>query len=213
MTETIKPPSSGAAPRRAPRQERSRQRVQDILDAAALVIAEVGLEAATLSEVARRANITLASLYRYFPNKAAVVRQLAEHQLAKLREPMARFAQSADIPGDIDTIIDVFADFYRKEPAYREVWSGIGAMPELAALDQEDLLSNVDLMSSTLRERFPHLDEADARAITTMLTRAIGAVLRLAMVMDDRVAEVMLAEVKFMARSYLRARLAPPNPV
>ena len=53
------------------------------------LISEVGYESATLREVARRANVSLGLLYRYFPNKRAIV-------LALYDELSDQFAQRAE---------------------------------------------------------------------------------------------------------------------
>ena len=55
MTETMT--STGLEPRRLPRQERSRQRVDDILDAAAELLIDRGFDAVTTNLIADRADI------------------------------------------------------------------------------------------------------------------------------------------------------------
>ena len=58
--------------RRVPTQERARRRVARILDAAALVFAEQGFEAATMEDIAARAETSIGSIYQFFPNKLAI---------------------------------------------------------------------------------------------------------------------------------------------
>ncbi len=65
--------------RRMPNQERSRARVEHMLNCAIAVIAEKGSEAMTMSELARLADVSIGSLYQYFPDKSAIIRALAEH--------------------------------------------------------------------------------------------------------------------------------------
>ena len=73
------------APRNKPQQDRSRVRLQALLDAAEEVIAASGLHALAMREVARRANLPIASVYHYFPSTAALIRALIERQHEKLR--------------------------------------------------------------------------------------------------------------------------------
>jgi len=49
--------------RRVPQQDRGQRRVEKILDAAAEVIAEVGVQAATTNAIAARAETSVGSLY------------------------------------------------------------------------------------------------------------------------------------------------------
>jgi AcrR family transcriptional regulator len=68
--------SPALRPRRAPQQERGQRRVTALLDAAEFVIAEHGYEAATMSEIADKAEASIGSLYQFFPSKQAVAQAL-----------------------------------------------------------------------------------------------------------------------------------------
>ena len=59
--------------RKSPQQERSRQMVERIVDAAARVLAEYGYEGASTHRIAAEAEISSGSLYQYFASKDAVV--------------------------------------------------------------------------------------------------------------------------------------------
>src|SRR5689334_5487336 len=81
-----KPPTSlpdAPVARRAPAQQRSRERQERILQAARELIAETGSDRVRMNEVAERAGISIGSLYQYFPDKQAIVRTLAEHYTAE----------------------------------------------------------------------------------------------------------------------------------
>lgn len=58
--------------RKAPRQTRARQTVDFILDAAAYILAERGLDGFTTNHIAERAGVNISSLYQYFPNKLVI---------------------------------------------------------------------------------------------------------------------------------------------
>lgn len=68
-------------PRKLPQQRRSRETVERILDAAARIFDESGY-AATTNEIAAEANLSVGSLYQYFPNKDALLVALAERHVA-----------------------------------------------------------------------------------------------------------------------------------
>jgi AcrR family transcriptional regulator len=81
VTSRSNPPP---ASRRTPRQARSRATRDAIVEAAARVLAEVGLEKATTARIAEVAGVGPGSLYQYFPSKdtlvAAVYEREAEEQ-------------------------------------------------------------------------------------------------------------------------------------
>ena len=56
-----------------PRQERAKRTYERILVAAAELLIEVGVERISTNIIAERAGITVPALYRYFPNKYAVL--------------------------------------------------------------------------------------------------------------------------------------------
>ena len=59
-----------------PRQERAKRTYDAILVAAAELLIEVGVERISTNIIAERAGITVPALYRYFPNKYAVLHAL-----------------------------------------------------------------------------------------------------------------------------------------
>ncbi len=64
--------------RKLPKQERSRATVEALLDATAALLVEEGYPRTTTNRIARRAGVSVGSLYQYFPNKEAVVAALIE---------------------------------------------------------------------------------------------------------------------------------------
>ncbi len=69
-------------PRRRPKQARSQQIVRAIEEACLRVLAEEGPRALTTNRIAEVAGVNIASLYRYFPNKDAIMAEVFERQLA-----------------------------------------------------------------------------------------------------------------------------------
>ncbi|MGH2411398.1 MAG: TetR/AcrR family transcriptional regulator, partial [Chloroflexota bacterium] len=71
--------------RRAPRQARSQQKIEAILDAAEAVLSQEGHGGFTTNAIAARAQISIGSLYQFFPNKEAVVAALCGRLLEGMR--------------------------------------------------------------------------------------------------------------------------------
>lgn len=84
MSENL--PSS---PRKQPRQQRARQTVQRLLDAAAELIEDHGLESLTTNRIAEHAGVNIASLYQYFPHKDAIVAALVESWLQEVTRQLS----------------------------------------------------------------------------------------------------------------------------
>jgi AcrR family transcriptional regulator len=71
--------------RRKPLQNRSRDTVEAILEAAAQVFERHGYAAGTTNRIAERAGVSIGSLYQYFPNKDAIVMELSRRHIAQVR--------------------------------------------------------------------------------------------------------------------------------
>ncbi len=68
-------------PTRTPVQERSRATVEHLLAAAAQVFEEHGYAAGTTNRIAKRAGLSIGTLYQYFPSKEAIAVVLLERHI------------------------------------------------------------------------------------------------------------------------------------
>lgn len=118
-----------AEPARQPQQERGERRVEEILDAAARVIAEVGVEGATTNAIAERAGASMGSLYHFFPHKDAIVRALAARYDGELRQlnrsSMTGEAARVSVAAMVDGIVTPLARFMERNPAYMPVYYAV----------------------------------------------------------------------------------------
>lgn len=137
-----------AAPRSALKQERSRQRQKSLLDAAETIIAEVGLADMAMREVARRAQVPIASVYHYYPAAPALVRALAERQLDRLGSFIAArlVIHGVSEPGlAVDAlarrIVGDVAGELATMPAAPAIWNALRSDPALRELDRADTLA------------------------------------------------------------------------
>ncbi|OBS03993.1 TetR family transcriptional regulator [Mycobacterium gordonae] len=88
-----------------------------IMAAAMRCVAQVGYSRATIREIARTANVTSASLYNYFPNKAelleATVRDRADTAVPRLRKAAAGPGPAVD---RIEAVLDECGALMREYP-------------------------------------------------------------------------------------------------
>ena len=59
--------------RKQPSQDRSREKVHRILEATIRLLETDGFEGITTNHIAKEANLSVASLYQYFPNKHGII--------------------------------------------------------------------------------------------------------------------------------------------
>ncbi|MGE0665728.1 MAG: TetR/AcrR family transcriptional regulator [Sphingomonadales bacterium] len=104
-----------------PRQERSRQTLERILDAAEALFTRKGYENTTLVDIATRAGLSIGSIYRRFPDKDSILQTIHESycklrtdDFAQVFDP-AKWAQ-ADVADIVPAIMDYLCDTYRQSP-------------------------------------------------------------------------------------------------
>jgi AcrR family transcriptional regulator len=188
----------GAAPyiprlRRTPRQARSRERLQRLLDAADELVATEGASALTTTRVATAAGVSIGSLYQYLPDKGAIIEALARRYLDEFEELMASFV-SAPPDDPVGTLIDAFAQRYRERPGYRALWFGRELTPELREADRV----NKRVLAEGVVRMFG-VDAAAARAGVL----AADALLQEAFRSDEEGEPALIFEAKRMLRAYL----------
>src|SRR5438067_1221422 len=91
---TPDPPRPPGTLRNEPTQARSRARLRRVLDAADELLAHEGAAAFTTNRVAERAGIPVGSVYRFFPDKSAIVEALAVQYWSDFEDLVAAAAES-----------------------------------------------------------------------------------------------------------------------
>jgi len=110
--------------RNEPVQVRSAARLASLLDAAAAVVDEVGFDRLTTAMVAERAGAAIGTVYRYFPDRIAVLQALRERALERFRKKVItdiREKHPDDWWGAVDCAIDAFCDMHRTEAGFRSI--------------------------------------------------------------------------------------------
>ena len=135
---------------RAPRQARSQQRVELILQACKQLISEKGCAALKMSDIATTAGVSVGSIYQYFPNKQAIVAALATHFLEVFRADARKVL--AETPDDIDalweTAMDLHHAYYRlhrEDPVVRDIWMGSATDKTLQDVSEQDRVQSLEL--------------------------------------------------------------------
>jgi AcrR family transcriptional regulator len=164
-------------------QNRSRERIEQILAAAEPLVAETGLEGLKMRELARRAGLPIASLYHYFPSSSSIVRAIAIRYLDSLRAVLS--AELADIidhttpilqrPQTADRLVRNLVDYLLRSPASAVIWDSLRSSPELRQLDMEDTAENARALEPYLRWVAPDLPEDRVSMLMLVILEAVQA--------------------------------------
>lgn len=195
-----------AEPRRRPQQERGERRVGEILDAAAAVIAEVGVEAATTNAIAERAGSSVGSLYHFFPNKEALVLGLAGRYEAEMRAlneaAMQAEAAQVPIPVMVEGIVTPLARFMERNPAYMPVYYAIRDPHHPACMTAELSDTIVGLVERLMAARNPHVEPARRRQQAGVAVELVHRMLEYAWLSPPAQRPGIVAELKRLLALY-----------
>ena len=208
-TETLTPA------RRVPVQSRSHNTIQRILDAASSLLQQVPLEDVTTTRIAAEAEVSVGALYRFFPDKQAIIDAIAVRhveefraslvgtvlktvasQLAKLEKPKPSAIFNA--------VIDAYIVYLDAHPDFRAISIG----RHISAATKERQVSP-DTGVTALLKRFmlEQLDAADTAELDLKLRIISEAGERLIAhayeqpALEDR--DRIIAEMKKMLTGYL----------
>jgi AcrR family transcriptional regulator len=191
---------------RKPKQARSQQRVDQILDATRSLIAERGSAGLTITEIAEVASISAASMYQYFPNKSAILAVLAERYLAEigalitnvLDPPPESFAEAAD---RIVAIVELGYQMNLQDPVMRDIIQGLVTDKSLWEINVRDTRQKVDQICAAIEPVVPDGQKGDLRITIHLLTEFAEAAVRAALDMPALQARRTVDRLKEMLRA------------
>jgi len=198
--------------RAEPVQQRSTERITNLLDAAAELIDEHGIDGLTTSDVATRSASSVGVVYRYFPNIQSLLRALAARNMerfqARLGEVIDR--ESTGWLSELDEAIDVYNDLTRTEPGFRALRFG--------DIIDERFISPEVSNNSMIAERFNTLliskyGVAESEELTfdlEVLVEIADALLHRAFLFDPQGDDRFIARLRTLAREHM-AKYAPAS--
>ena len=116
-----------ALARRTPVQERSSGTVRQILAAASRLLGRMPLDEITTTRVAAEAGVSVGALYRFFPDKQAIIDGIAVQRVEEFRASLERVldaSEGIEPPAFLDMAIDSYVAFLDAHPDFRTIALG-----------------------------------------------------------------------------------------
>jgi len=152
--------------RNEPVQARSAARLSALLDAAAAIVDEIGYERLTTAMVAERAGASIGTVYRYFPDRIAVLQALAARNLERVLESTTaelRNEKHENWGSAMTASFAVLVDAFRNEPGFRGL--RVGDVLDLRPATHERPFNSIvaDGFLDALIDRFGFTDSPELR--------------------------------------------------
>ncbi|WP_411698489.1 TetR/AcrR family transcriptional regulator [Conyzicola sp.] len=150
--------------RNEPVQARSTARLAALMDAAAAVVDEIGYERLTTAMVAERAGASIGTVYRYFPDRIAVLQALGARNLERALSRVADEAANSDHDdwaSALNASLEILIEAFRTEPGFRSLRVGdvIDLRPAPNEIPFKSAVAGALLDSLVVRFDVPDNDE------------------------------------------------------
>lgn len=169
--------------RRSPQQARSQKRVDEILEAASELLIEIGFEQMSTSAIAKRAGISVGSLYQFFANKDAVIQELGQRYLNEMAQMRAEMFSAdsiyAPIPVLMARTVDLFVSFVERHRGFHYIYNSpwvAGDLKSVADVMSEQIVREIERI---LEGKAPHLPEDERHVAAKVLMYVIKGMLPL----------------------------------
>jgi AcrR family transcriptional regulator len=202
--------------RSLPQQQRSKRRYAAVVDAGAELFATHGFDATTMEAIAAASGSAIGSVYRFFPNKQAVFRAVADRALDQVRALFIEIIGGVRESGELewftllDRALDAFAEIHASEPALRAIIANLQLYGEFAEADERMTREFIAATTGALSAWAPQLDGTTRRIIATMIVQTTSAMLLMSHREAPDMAAAMLEHTKLMLRRYLEPWVGAP---
>ncbi|GAA3742263.1 TetR/AcrR family transcriptional regulator [Leifsonia bigeumensis] len=201
--------------RNEPVQARSTARLTSLLDAAAAAIDHVGFERLTTAMVAERAGASIGTVYRYFPDRIAVLQSVAARAVDRFSDRVRTTLGSRQYGtwwDAIEALIDEGVDAFAKEPAFAALRFGdvLDLRPRENTRTGSSEVS--DVLAPVLVSRYGFKDDADLPFRLEVVFQLVDSLLARAFAFDARGDKQFIREAKRVAHSYLVSVYGEPTP-
>lgn len=204
--------AQGRQIRTEPIQQRSAARLSALLDAAAAVVDEVGFDRITTAMVAERAGASIGTVYRYYPDRVAVLEGLRERAVLRFRQRVAetlKDTQPSTWWDAVDCGVTAFVELYRTEPGFRILHFADRERAETRAAGEPDVGFFAQQLAGVLTEDFGLVGGPDLTFRLEVAVEMADALLSRAFVWNAQGDERFIEECRRIMREYLVGYYGP----
>ena len=186
-----------------PTQARAQDTYEVILATAGEMLSDMGFEQLTTNAICQRAGLTPPALYRYFPNKYAILKELGERLMAAQDDEVLVWLETGGLDGDTVeeraaksmAINKRMVEITRNFPGGAAIGRALRAVPMLQRLRFESRDMVAERFLAAVRPRYPNTPEARLRVAMRMVVELNYAATEMVVEEPDRDTDTLLQEV------------------
>ncbi|RYZ83874.1 MAG: TetR/AcrR family transcriptional regulator, partial [Proteobacteria bacterium] len=170
---------SGVEPRKEPKQQRSRQTYQVILQGAAQILRRDGFQKFSTNKVAEESGVSIGSLYQYFPSKeaivAALIDQLFEGEYARMKTGLENESPNTAARDVIRQMLSAYFNINFDDMAFRRALIELVSTVDKAQVAISFHRSMAEMMLKYIHTHFSPAVDQDQETVLFMLTYMLKA--------------------------------------
>jgi AcrR family transcriptional regulator len=197
--------------RRVPRQRRSRETRDRVLDAAEQLLVEDGSAGLTTTRIAERAGVAVGSVYAYFADRDGVAEALALRHWQRFADVVAAAAEAEerDAAGrPLAFVVDALAAGFRGQPAFLALWFGDLRTERMRTATRPVREQVAASVQRALRVHWPTAPDDRLGLVARTTVIAGDGLLREAFRVDPDGDPTLLGEARTMLEAYAETSLA-----
>lgn len=196
-----------------PTQARGQDTYEVVLATAGEMLVDMGFEQLTTNAICQRAGLTPPALYRYFPNKYAILKALGDRLMARQDDLVMAWIDAGGLDGDTLEIRlaksialqrDIMA-MTRAFPGGSAIGRALRAIPMLQKVRFESRDMVAERFFETARARYPKTPPARLKVAMRMMVELSYAATEMVVEEPDRDAEALNDEVCLMFALYFES--------
>ncbi len=206
--------------RRQPRQKRSLEKVETILDAVETLVARDGLEALTTTAVAKHSGMAVGTIYQYFSNRTEMALETYERMFERLAEQIEEEAESDDeekgVNDPIRRLIFLYLNNAENHPGFIPLlqFARINRQHEDAKSSAEEKIEK--LVNQYLKLYLPGIESTDLYVVRHIVLRLLRTLADAVLLQSDaalraRFSEELVEHCKFAIERAKRTRSSSPE--
>lgn len=213
---SIHKPQPPLATKKQPAQQRATETYERILEVTAQTLADVGIERLSTNLVCERAGLTPPALYRYFPNKYALLSELGQRLMQRQNERVDHWITLEVLTGGRDILEQAVEGLIID--TYRVTQQTVGGVWIMRALRAVPVLQQVRLASHAavtheqallLTQALPGTNADELKLVSRIVVELIYATVE--MIFDEPLdVEAVARTVSGMVASHM-ARIQPES--
>jgi AcrR family transcriptional regulator len=201
---------------KAPQQARSKETVELILRATAHILRSEGYSSCSTNRVAKKAGVSVGSLYQYFSSREVLVTSLAERHVKNMQDTMLQALSSlrSDAPFEktVRVLLRAILEHHARDPALHRVLAE--QVPQLAGMAKIHSLgiASFALVQVAIEKQQKQFRPLDAKLASHILVQSVRAIIFSAFLEKPPIPLSSLEEelVQLVTR-YLGHRKAPAS--